>query len=61
MKKEIGIIFFLADVLITFLLLDKILDATFIVNFIEDINGNLFLHSAGITGSLFWFAVLMKS
>ena len=49
---------FLVDVLITFLLLDKIVDATFIVNFIEDINGDLFLHGAGITGSLFWFAVL---
>ena len=52
--------FFLADVLITFLLLDKILNATFIFNFIEDINGDLFLQGAGITGSLFWFTVLMN-
>ena len=51
---------FLAEVLITFLLLDKILDATFIVNFIEDINGDLLVHGAGITGSLFWFTVLMN-
>ena len=51
---------FLADVLITFLLLDKIPDAPFIANFVEDINGDLFLHGAGITGSLFWFAVLMN-
>ena len=52
--------FFFTDMLITFLLLDKILDATFIVNFIEDINGDLFLHGAGITGSLSWFTVLMN-
>ena len=51
---------YISDVLITFFLLGKILDAAFIINIIEDINGNLFLQGAGITGSLFWFAVLMN-
>ena len=52
---------YISDVLITLLLVGKIFDAAFIINILEDISGDLFLEGAGISGSLFWFSVLMNS